>query len=82
MPTKDERDEIRGVMAAIKPRDAFEEMVTTEIIALHGAAMLCYGRARSSFFGIAYLDRAERYSLTFERMLDQLNHYRAEQRQA
>jgi hypothetical protein len=74
-----QRDLIAAGLPGIRPKDALEEMVAAQMLAVHDAAMECFRLAQREEYPHAqrqHLDQAGKLSRTFAMLLDSLNRHR------
>jgi hypothetical protein len=79
-----QRDMIAAGLAGIGPKDALEEMVAAQMLAVHDAAMECFRLAQREEYPYAqrqHLDQAGKLSRTFAILLDALNRHRGKGQQ-
>jgi hypothetical protein len=74
-----QQDMIAAGIAGIAPKDALEEMVAAQMLAVHDAAMECFKYASDDDLSQGsqnYLNQAGKLSRTFAMLLDALNRHR------
>jgi hypothetical protein len=80
-----QRDMIAGGLAGIGPKDALEEMLAAQMLAVHDAALECFKYASDDDLshGLSrdYLSQAGKLSRTFAMLLDALNRHRGKGQQ-
>jgi hypothetical protein len=80
-----QRRGIAGALVGIDPRDEFEGMLATQLMAAHSAAMECYRRAmipEQSFEGRREnLNQANKLSRTYTQLLEALSRHRGKGQQ-
>jgi hypothetical protein len=79
-----QRDMIAAGLPGIEPKDALEEMVAAQMLAVHAAAMECFRLALGEEYPHAqreHLDQGGKLSRTFAMLLDALNRHRGKGQQ-